>query len=558
MNFKAINIFTANRVKAHYTESEQPIYRFNAYNEALIPELTWEQASNLMRRWPAYEETDRNKEAHHRIQSVQTLVHFIEPLPEFMDMEQRFSRMIRNGYMTRNPLSEEWIKQLRSGFPDINMGSGILGYQPIIRSNASGFGIIGTSGVGKSTLVESILSLYPQIIDHSEYNGHSLNRTQLVWLKLECPQDGSIKGLCLYFLQAIDQLFNERFYLRHSRRTINELVPIMSQLAANLALGVLVIDEIQQLDEAKSGGASTMLNFFTRLSNSIGLPVVVIGTFKALNFLGSEFANVRRLSGQGDFLWFNMTKDNVWDYFIKRLWRFQWTSIPTPLTPELDKVIYEESLGITDIAVKLYMLAQWGVIGTEDERITPQLIRTVADESLKLSKPLLEALRKKDIKKLQEIRDLYPPIRIDQYLKEAKERVTIIGALDTIGNKETASKYTEVVDEESPVFRVAKWLVEAGVEPAKARECAITCVARFDKDLDLKKVLQAAYSLAFNPDNETIEKPKIINQPRKTSKKVILFPGDIRSVIRDAKNDGKSGYQALKEAGYIRSASEFL
>ncbi len=552
------NIFTGNKVNAHYITSEQPLYRYHPYIEALTRDLSPNESSSLMRRLPAYNEMDRLKEPHYRLQSVQTLAHYIEPLPEYVDMEQKFSRMLRNGYVKRNPLSSEWIKQLRSGFPDLDFGESIPGYSPIIRSNASGFAIIGASGIGKSTLVESVLPLNPQVIIHTEYNGQVFNRTQVVWLKLDCPHDGSIKGLCLNFLQALDQLFDERFYERHARKTVNELVLIISRLAANIALGVLVIDEIQRLDEAKSGGAAVMLNFFTRLTSSIGVPVVLIGTFKVLKFLACDFANARRLSSQGDCLWFNMANDRIWDYFLKRLWRYQWTDTVTPLTPELNRVLYDESVGIIDIAVKLYMLVQWAVIGTGNEVITPEIIRRVALESLNLPKPLLDALRRKDLKKLREIEDLYPPIPIDEYLKQAQEKTTIEGAFNTIGNMQMISNSSKKVDEEAPVYQIGRWLVEAGIEHKKAYECATDALKRFESETDLKKAKQAAFELAFSINTTNTGAVEKTSSKKRKKSNVIMLSGDLRAVYQKGKSEGKTGFQSLKEAGYIGSVREFM
>jgi hypothetical protein len=55
----------------------------------------------------------------------------------------------------------------------------------------------------------------------------------------------------------------------------------MANVAAVLGLGVLVIDEIQRLNEASSGGAAKMLNFFGQMVNQFSVPVVLVGTFKA-------------------------------------------------------------------------------------------------------------------------------------------------------------------------------------------------------------------------------------------------------------------------------------
>ena len=40
------------------------------------------------------------------------------------------------------------------------------------------------------------------------------------------------------------------------------------------------------------------------------------------------------------------------------LWDYQWTKKEVPLTPEISDIMYEESQGIIDIAVKLYAMAQ--------------------------------------------------------------------------------------------------------------------------------------------------------------------------------------------------------
>lgn len=99
-----------------------------------------------------------------------------------------------------------------------------------------------------------------------------------------------------------------------------------------MGLGVLVIDEIQRLLDANKGGANKMINAFVQLVNTIGVPVVTVGTFKALSLLGKEFAIARRSSGQGDMIWSNFLKNEDWDDFIESLWEYQWTSIETPLT----------------------------------------------------------------------------------------------------------------------------------------------------------------------------------------------------------------------------------
>lgn len=550
--------FIGYQVSAEYIETDEPTYKHNAYIEALPPVLSSYESAMKMRRRPFYEKKERTFAPEFRLQAVQRIANFIEPLPVYLDLEQRFSRMIRNGYMNRNPISAEWNKQMRSAFPDLYLGTNFQNFKPIIRSSASGFSIIGTSGVGKTTAIESVLSLYPQVITHTQYNGHILDRKQIVWLKLDCPFDGSIKGLCLNFFQAIDIILGTEYYRKfgNSRRTADELLPKMAALASSLGIGVLVIDEIQRLNEAHSGGAMKMLNFFVQLINTIGVPVVMVGTFKALHLMMREFSQARRSAGQGDLIWGNFAQDEVWDYFIENLWEFQWTGEETPLTPVLSHLLYEESQGIPDIAVKLYMIAQWQAIGLS-EKVTPSLIKEVAKESLKIAKPILDALKTRDTKILSTISDIHSPIQnLDDYFHRAKERVEIHGVLNTIKNQQKNIK--DNFSEESLILEVAQWLVDAGIEAKLAQECAIKSIQRNGTEYGLSKVKKDAISFALNIESNSVTKKSSTRRKRISQKEEPYFPGDLRSVIGKAKQEGRSPYDVLKEIGIIQAAEEFL
>src|SRR5207244_4186233 len=123
------------------------------------------------------------------------------------------------------------------------------------------------------TAVEEILQLYPQVLVHSSYHGQQLSRIQIVWLKLACPFDGSIKGLCLNFFEAVDDILGTTYtrdFACGGRCTVDQLLPAMARVASIHCLGVIVIDEVQHLNASKSGGSEKMLNFFVQLINTIG------------------------------------------------------------------------------------------------------------------------------------------------------------------------------------------------------------------------------------------------------------------------------------------------
>lgn len=493
-------VLMGNQVQAIYYEQDIPLYKHNLYIEALPRVLDLFTVMKRVKRSPIYSPKDRDLPELQRIHRVQTIANFIEPLPFHVDLESRLSRMIRQGYVARNPLKAEWVKQMRSGFQGLDWGNDDDQYEPIIRSSATGFAIVGPSGSGKTTAIDSILGLYPQVICHSRYNDTPFERKQIVWLKLECPKDGSAKSLCLNFFQSIDRILGTEYFKRFSKARISAdvLLPEMANLANLFGLGVLVIDEIQRVKLGSSGGAEGMMNFLVQLVNTIGVPIVTVGTPRALQVLTKHFSNARRMEGQGDIVKSNYLKDEEWDYFIDRLWQYQYTKIETPLTSAISKALYEESFGIIDLAVKLYMLVQWEVIGKE-EKITASLIREVANTSLRLVKNALRKIKEGDY--LTDSDDIFPSmVEMENYLKKTTERVFLQGKNNTIQNQQIASDSIDDYDS-SPQMNIAQWLIDAGVEPTFAQQCAKEAFVKNKTDFNLQLAMKDAFQLANNTSN---------------------------------------------------------
>ena len=443
--------------KARYLEQVIPEYQGNPMIEALPEIWAGDTVEEMLSEEAPHHDGERMLDARYRMHCIQRLFHYFQPLEQHIDIEQRISRCIRQGYLNRNPCTKEYARILADGYEAL---SGRRGYQFIqgFRPNASGFTIIGMSGVGKSTAVEKILSLYPQCISHDGYHGQPLVLTQIVWLRLDCPHDGSIKGLCFQFFEAIDRAMGTDYFPRYtkSRYTVDVLMVLMTQLVNLYQIGILVIDEIQHLSLAKGGGSEKMLNFFVTLVNTIGIPVVMIGTTKAMSILQSEFRQARRGSGQGDLLWDRMQNDLSWEIFVTSMWKHQWTRSKIPLTEEMRNILYEESQGIIDIAVKLYAMVQIKAITVGSDSFSARDFHAAAAEKLGLVKPMLDALRTGDKKKIRQYGDI-SPVSIEDYLSSYMSM-----AKDAVPEKVPEGKIS--VSEQ-----VVLKLLELGVEPRTAK-----------------------------------------------------------------------------------------
>lgn len=390
-------------VEAFYDVPVQNFYKNNPIIEALPTAMSPEEIVRELRNAVRSTEEERKLPSYERNEFIPAIYQCFQPWGAHVELAQKVFNAIKSGYVGRNPLDKSHIGKLNElseciqnkdfEFRAISTNSGA----------AAGFCVIGLSGTGKTTSMNRILDLYPQIIIHSNYKGNPFAYKQLVWMKLECPFDGSVKGLCSNFFQEFDRLTGDNTYAKFAagaRATTDTMIPQMAMIARRHSLGVLVIDEIQYISAAKSGGMEKMLNFITNLVNTIGVPVILIGIPDAIEILSSSLVLARRSSGQQGsvFLRHHVVDSCDWNIFLKGIWKAQWTSEKTLLTDELSMTLAEESAGIADVAVKLYARTQEKAIqlGTMggNETITSELIKKVAkSDDFKLLKHKIDELK---------------------------------------------------------------------------------------------------------------------------------------------------------------------
>ncbi|SHK14839.1 AAA domain-containing protein [Geosporobacter subterraneus DSM 17957] len=529
-------------VEAEYKEQMLEEYKGNPFIEALPPIYSKDEVVDKLVVYPNYNSKERMLDSHLRVHMVQRLFQCFQPLQVHLDLESRISRVIRQGYLARNPFRPEYAAGLQDGYRMIQNLNLDLCSNKRFRTTAAGFTIIGVSGMGKTTAVNRILATMPQIIVHSEYRGVKFSMCQLVWLKVDCPYDGSIKGLCMEFFSKVDSLLGTDYYKKHvtGRHTVDSMLSIMSQVARHTGLGMLVIDEIQHLKQAKSGGSEKMLNFFVTLVNTIGVPVVIIGTTKAMSVLQSEFRQARRGSGQGDMVWERLKKDSNWDLLMGALWDYQWTKKEVSFTPEISDVMYEESQGIIDIAVKLYAMAQIRAIYSGIEEVNPDLIRQVARENLKLVQPMLEALKSGDMRRISQFEDI-STVDFEEFISLERPKYS---SEDKIQELLIKKKQKENTDTLSLKERAILKLLDLDIEPQKAQK-VVEEIINQEESISVSEVVIKAVQIL----KETASKKTSV----KKNKTEFRDEDDLRVIVEEGKIKQMSAYEALRAKGIIKT-----
>jgi len=529
-------------VEAEYIEQMIEEYKGNPFIEALPPIYSKDEVVDKLIVYPNYNSKERMLDSHLRVHMVQRLFQCFQPLQVHLDLESRISRVIRQGYLARNPFRPEYAASLQDGYRMIQNLNLDLCSNKRFRTTAAGFTIIGVSGMGKTTAVNRILATMPQIIVHSEYRGVKFSMCQLVWLKVDCPYDGSIKGLCMEFFSKVDSLLGTDYYKKHvtGRHTVDSMLSIMSQVARHTGLGMLVIDEIQHLKQAKSGGSEKMLNFFVTMVNTISVPVVLIGTTKAMSVLQSEFRQARRGSGQGDMVWERLQKDSNWDLLMGALWDYQWTKKEVSFTPEISDVMYEESQGIIDIAVKLYAMAQIRAIYSGIEEVNPDLIRQVARENLKLVQPMLEALKSGDMRRISQFEDI-STVDFEEFISLERPKYS---SEDKIQELLIKKKQKENTDTLSLKERAILKLLDLDIEPQKAQK-VVEEIINQEESISVSEVVIKAVQIL----KETASKKTSV----KKNKTEFRDEDDLRVIVEEGKIKQMSAYEALRAKGIIKT-----
>lgn len=483
--------------KAFYKPQILPEYSGNPMIEALPDIWTTKDVIRKLIYRPLYHEGERELDLVYRLHCIERLFSFRQAFKQHIDIEQRISRCIRQGYIGRDPRSLIYARNLAENYQNIIEKKSIddLLSTPSVRGHASGgFTIIGMSGVGKTTAIESILSLYPQYIEHTSYAGSPLNLKQIVWLKFDCPYDGSMGGLCHEFFAATDAVLGTNYRDTYAKRTrtIDMQMFTMRQLAELHQMGVLVIDEIQHLSLAKGGGSARMLNFFVTLVNTIGIPVILIGTNKAMSILQSEFRQARRGSGQGDLIWDRMDNDATWHQLLVAIWEFQWTREKVLYTQDIRKALYDESQGIIDIAVKLYAMVQADAIVSGKEVFDTKDIHRVAREKLQLVRPMLDALRSGDEHRIRKYEDMAP-----------------ISSRDCLENYAASigiDLFKEKKEDRTVLESATVELMKLEVDPLEAKRLVDKTLAE-NPDWNMAKVVKAAVLQSMLEDTSSAETP---------------------------------------------------
>jgi hypothetical protein len=388
-------------VEARYVSSPISEYEGNPYIECLPPIMSRDAAIKAMQKLITVSAKQCAQPIEIRLHMIGAIEQFVQPLNLHVDLHSRMSVLLRWGYVQRNPLKKGFLEKLLA-IPELTMedAAGARSFEDD-RGKGSGITILGQSGVGKTTSVFSVLRTFPQVVRHTHLKGVLRSVDQLVWLVLSCPAKGSILAMCTEFFRRVDKLLGTQYLTLYAKRGVTgeAMAASMATVAYIHGLGMLVIDELQNLREANSGESrATMMNFFKLLRDVMKVPIVTVGTMQASGLVGGNSQMARR---HADFPVFERMKPgDEFEFFCQSLFDAQYL----PRRVDLDEtnqetgawlsLLYDLSQGVTALVVKLFIIGQHRAISDGAEILTQDHIQSVYDSCFRLLHPYLERMRK--------------------------------------------------------------------------------------------------------------------------------------------------------------------
>lgn len=398
-------------VEADYKPQRIARFRGKRLIEALPLALSEAALADFLTVLPSFDAEEREWETHERMQQTMQLSNLLIPFERNLRLARAIDAMMREGYLGREPRSAEFVATLQAIYKNDKLGVFFAGRDEHSQLSAS---LIGLPGVGTSKTVSAVLQFYPTAIYHPE-----LDIWQIPAIMVETPSNGaSPKDLVYAIFRQIDRIIPGADYSvqygESKRLSENALKNCLARVLHIHCVGLLILDEIQNLGNAPRNKQSLMSTLVS-MSNELGVPILFIGTEAARRLLGLAPRQARRSAGFGIEPWDRLfvedpqNPDTDWSGFLECLWPYQWVRNPVPLSPSLRHCMYKLSQGIPDIAIKLFVCAQWIAMYDGTETITDAGLELVSEKFFAIISPVINALRDRNLSAMQNMPDIQPP-----------------------------------------------------------------------------------------------------------------------------------------------------
>jgi hypothetical protein len=339
---------------------------------------------------------------------------FFFPSTQHVQIYKDIEAQVIGGYWSRNPMSAAGQRLVHNaGAPGPHIERTTIG-DPRVAATISF--LTGLSGIGKTALMQRIaVALGKPVIAHSAFRGKPFTDAQIVVLMRNCSDQPNYttKAIAKLLADRVDELLNVSLYghvFRNKVLTRTEYVAELRKILSNNWVGIVIIDVFEHLSLAGTSGRDELIAMLVNLRDELGVPIILIGTYKAAEILNAKSASVTRRFVDGvfhDLKRPESSSDDDFRSFCDVSWKYQWVRNPIELNDEIRERLYDFSQGITAVFLMLLRFSQIDAIRTERECVDAKMLKNTYDGRLAPLHGILNALRSRDKTRLDKYDDLY-------------------------------------------------------------------------------------------------------------------------------------------------------
>lgn len=430
-------------VQAIYTKALLSVDEGNPFIESLPRPLNDKELIEFYyKRFPMQPSKDASEEIQRA--EIRLLKNVRFPLPFVPEVEKSFNNALVESYRTRE---ETMIFKSQP----ITM-QGMDGHQTCSFRAAKGadtgmgLSLIGIGGSGKSAAIGAMLTRYPQVIVHDW--GIRGQFTQIVWIAVTTPANANLSDLFTTMAEAVDEaLGNEKpVYAKEiaKEKSVGMKAEYIAKLVRIFGIGAIIMDEVQNLDRKRYRESS--LDSLMTLINTTKVAIVIVGTQDAMNMIYAKYYLARRAGKMIDAN--NYCSDRrQFEIMMKHVTAINWFKTPFSLTQELLDALFEETNGIIDRMITLWMEIQNAYVSAKEKPvITPKFIHLIANNTAPLMSVLArETLRDSVFSTLED--EEVSGEAVLTYLRGKESESTVEKVLDSMDDKLLATNVYKRVKE---------------------------------------------------------------------------------------------------------------
>lgn len=441
----------------HYEEYDVPEMDNNPLIGALKrpTDDVLEQLDRLSLR-PQFSEAERSLPASIRVLLLNRLrENFFFPTDSHVRIYKETEAQVFAGYWSRNPTTAAGQRLIHNA---AKPGKQIECFNSMPGTGASISFWVGPPGQGKSSLVRAIgRAIAEPVIRHSLPYG-IIDQIVTLTRNFTDQPNCTPKAIAKLVADRVDEMLGVRDYgplFRDKSMSRTHYVSEMRRILSIHWVGALVLDVFENVSLLGTKGTEELIALLVNLKDELGVPLILIGTYKAAKILESASASVTRRfvdGGLHELKRPQSEQDVEFRAFCDVLWRYQWVRDPIPLDPEssMYRTLFDLSQGITAVLLLLFRFAQLEAIRTGKESVTEEVLKTAYNDKLFPLHRILNALRTPDKALLNQYDDLYlrafsevepPPIvnRLTSMVEQMKQLGAAGEGSDT-GKKASAAR----------------------------------------------------------------------------------------------------------------------